>query len=215
MLAVDLRNPHQHLTKVGFKKKCDFYAQQFVKFPDVGQFHSYAELLHAALLESDPGVSHFIPQPYQFGKRRNGYKPDCFYLKNGQRFLVELRPEKRVQKSEEKLAPIIAQCARYKVQFNVISNESILVQETHARNWLDIVRYLVQWQDYSTEQYEQELLHELIDINTVTLGEVIQERQSRYSHLLELALYRLAHRGLVQIQCEDSPLNFETRIVSL
>ena len=38
-------------------RSADTYQQKFIKFPYIGIFHSYSELLHAAILESDPNVN--------------------------------------------------------------------------------------------------------------------------------------------------------------
>lgn len=48
------------------QKKSDCYRQKFLKFDSIGTFHSLPELLHAALLEADTGVTSFTPQPKPF-----------------------------------------------------------------------------------------------------------------------------------------------------
>ena len=75
----------------------------------------------------------------KIGVRR--YIPDCFYLKNGERIIIELKP--RGEFNQELQIPITVYLKFKGFQFKVISNESILEQETLGLNWLYIVRTII------------------------------------------------------------------------
>lgn len=84
LVNADTLEPHQQPTTRQFKIATDFYAQFMLKHPALSEFHSRAEHLFAGLLEGDPTVTSYVPQPFMLrvGKRR--YKPDCYVVTDNQ-----------------------------------------------------------------------------------------------------------------------------------
>ena len=71
--------PHQQKTNSRFKIATDFRQQVMIKHPFLSDFHSRAEHLYAGLLEGDPAVTSYVPQPFMVRIRNKRYKLIFFY----------------------------------------------------------------------------------------------------------------------------------------
>ena len=206
--AVSLE-PHQQPTEKKFKTSTDFYQQYMIKHPFLSEFHSYFELLHAGLLEGDPTIISYVPQPYMLRVYKRRYKPDCYVLSDGeQRRVVELRPEGKKKAENEQLA-LVAFFAQYRMVFEIISNESIFERETEALNWLEIVRILHQARTFITTDAEHRVVEKLRVNGPCTLGDLIDAGDRERTYLLEIALFRLLHRGLIQADLSATALDYD------
>lgn len=186
------------------------YLQKFIKFPDIGIFHSYAELLHAALLESNQLVNSFIPQPCKtmiYGRR---YIPDCYVAFSNKREVIELKPAGKF--NDAHFAPLSEFFdTELDAKFKVITNEEIFAQEQKALNWLFIIRVLVNNSHEITDNQECQLLKVLSDKPQQNLGDLIQVGNRMNSFLHELALFRLIHKGQVSIN-NDKDIDLNTEV---
>ena len=202
--------PEQQKTSIGFMRSTDCYQQRFLKFPLLGVFHSYSELLHAALLEANTNVSSFVPQPFKFLIGRRRYIPDCFYLASGKRIVVEIKPQGKL--SDEIKIPLTEYLAFNDILFKVISNEEILEQETLALNWLYIVRTLLtsQYEETSVQEiqlYEKILAHSELSVgDIIDLGNRIQNRQN------EIALFQLVYKGKLELDLTEYLISTSTLV---
>jgi len=191
-------------------RSADCYQQKFIKFDDIGIFHSYSELLHAALLEADSSVSTFTPQPYslQVGKRR--YIPDCYYLKSGKRFVVELKP--RGEFNNALKIPLEDYFNRENINFIVVSNESVLDKEIIALNWLKIIRTLISAQDEDTTVEEYRIWDCFLLNPKQSVGDIISSGNRIYNREKEIALFRLIHKGKLSIHFNDLDLSYQSEV---
>ncbi|MBL1319699.1 MAG: hypothetical protein COA63_001380 [Methylophaga sp.] len=192
-------------------RSADCYQQRFIKFTDIGIFHSYSELLHASLLEADPNVSSFTPQPLSLlikGKRR--YVPDCYYVKSGKRYVVELKPSGDF--NEELKVPLELFFDYHNIKFEVISNESILENEMIALNWLHIIRTLISAVLENTETEEIGLWEEFLLEQKKTIGDIISIGNRINGRAREISLFRLVHRGKLKIDFNDREIGLDTEV---
>lgn len=194
----------------GIQKKSDCYRQKFIKFDAVGTFHSLSELLYAALLESDIKVSTFTPQPTPFLIAGKKYFPDCFYVRKGKRHYVELKPKGVFNR--EKRIPMEEHGRSNDFEFLVVSNEEILSQKVKADNWLRIVRVLVSAAFENTEGEELEIIQRLNYEPSLALFEIIDAGDRIQRRFLEIALFRLAHRGIVSLDLDNESINPSTEV---
>ena len=202
--------PQQVSTPMGLRKSADCYQQKFIKFPYIGVFHSYAELIHAALLEADQSIISFVPQPFTLHIGHRRYVPDCYYVRNGKRIVVELKP--RGEFKEELQIPLTAFLKFNGLQFKVISNEEILDQEILGMNWLHIIRTLITAEMEDTTTSELTLYGQILEGGEQSVGDVISI-QNRLGHrATEIALFRLAYRGKVKLSLNKRLISLKTRI---
>ncbi len=191
-------------------RSADCYLQTFIKFPEVGIFHSRAELLHAALLEADPEVISFVPQPFKLMVNGSRYIPDCYVAYKNKREVIELKP--RGEFDEAKLIPLVEHFKqKHGADFKVVSNESVFEQELKAQNWLFIIRTLANMGDVSTNNQEQELLERFFFKPKQRIGDVVQINNRMNAYLDEIALYRLIHQGKLSIS-HDKPIDTDTEV---
>lgn len=191
-------------------RSADCYQQKFIKFPQVGIFHSYAELLHAALLEADKEVESFVPQPFLFRIGKKRYPPDCYFIKNGKRFIAELKPLGKL--SDETKIPMEEFCRRENMTFLVLSNESVMEQEQLALNWLKIIRTLNSALDIPTFDQEQLLMDRLFHEGECELGDIVFKGDRLDQKQYEIALFRLAHKGCLTLDLEQKYLSYSTKV---
>ncbi len=206
----DCFSPQQHHANFKFKRNCNYYEQRMLKHPFRSGFHCYAELLHAALLESDPSVTTYVPQPFEWRYAKKRYTPDMYCIRDGRPTIIELKP--RAEFSEDKLKAMTAFCHLNGLTFKVIANEAVLAQEQLAENWLSIVQVLVQWQEVNTDKQEYELLEQLYLKQSLSLGDVVDIGNRDRWILNEIALFRLAHKGRAHMCLSNTPLSLETTI---
>lgn len=203
--------PHQRPTSPGLRTACDFYQQYMLKHPFLSLFHTYTQLLHACLLEGDAKVISYVPHPFLLLIRKKRYSPDCYIVSEGQpRRVVELIPEGKMP-DHEKL-PLIAFFKQFRMVFEVISNESVLAREREALNWLEIVHILHQARQFTTTDAEQQVLEKLTAVGPCTLGEVIDTGDRERTYLLEIALFRLLHRGYLSADLREFTLDYDTEV---
>ncbi len=93
--------PCQRKTQWGFRVATDFRVAQMLKHPTPCEFHSIAEYCHALLLEGDPSVSRYVPQPFLLtigrGRHHRRYTPDCYVVRDEKVDVVELRPNASIK----------------------------------------------------------------------------------------------------------------------
>lgn len=193
-------------------RSADCYQQRFIKFPDVGIFHSYAELLHAALLEADPEVSTFIPQPLSLSIGRRKYVPDCYYVKSGRRYVVELKPSGEFD--DNLRIPLESFFDYQDIKFEVISNESVLEDEHRALNWLRIIRILISAQLEDTQTEEIKLWESFLTTPKQYLDDVISVGNRFGGRAKEIALLRLIHQGKLTINFNGKDMGLDTEVSS-
>ncbi len=193
-------------------RSADCYQQRFIKFPDVGIFHSYAELLHAALLEADPEASNFIPQPLSLSIGRRKYVPDCYYVKSGRRYVVELKP--RGEFDDNLRIPLESFFDYQEIKFEVISNESVLENEPLALNWLRIIRILISARLEDTQTEEIKLWDSFLANPKQYLDDIISVGNRLGDRAREIALFRLVHRGKLTINFNGKDMGLDTEVSS-
>lgn len=200
--------PFEHATSLKLLKAADTYQQIFIKYPKCGIFHSYAELLHAAILESDPNVEAFIPQPFHFRVGSTPYIPDCYLVKNGHRIVRELRSNGTFPDDwKEALQEFLNQ---HKINFEVINNDEIYAKEIEALNWLQITQTLVSARGQDTSKLENDVRSEIASAGSLTLIEIISETDDFLQFSKLLTLYRLLHKGQVTANLSVDPLHYST-----
>lgn len=200
--------PRQHHTKAGFKRRTDCYERVMLKHPFRSVFHSRAELYYAALLEADPAVTSYVPQPFSLAVSGRAYIPDCYVLRNGQRVVVELKP--RGEFDDALRVPLEKFFEQYGMRFQVVANEFALEQHLVAENWLSIISALVQTESLDTHQTEIKQLDQFSIRENLRLGQLIDPCNRIGSLVEEAALFRLLHRGLVQADLGSAPLDYDT-----
>jgi len=182
-----------------------------VKFPHRACFHSYAEFIHALLLEADAGVTAFVPQPYCLRIGRKLYTPDVYVAYRERLVIRELKPEGR-SLPDGWIQALAGYFNHYDMHFELISNEEVLAQEALALNWLSIVQVLAEAQvdgvDTNTE--ETQILNRLLQSRSTTVGEILNEgpRDDGYRH--ELALLRLLHQHRIDANLSEAPWDYDT-----
>jgi hypothetical protein len=83
------------------------------------------------------------------------------------------------------------------ISFSIETNESIATREIEAMNWLDIVRTLYRARYLESVHIEEDIVWSLHSRPGCTgeMGEWIDPGDREGTFLMELALYRLLHRG--------------------
>lgn len=211
LIKADTLEPHQHPTSRGLKTAVDFRQQWMLKHPHLSEFHSRAEHLHAALLEGEPRVNAYVPQPFRLRIGRRLYTPDCYVASEGApRRVVELKPG-GVMRADLQMA-LTQFFAQHRLQFEVVSAEAVLARETEADNWVEIVRILHQARALGTEAAEATLLETLFAKGPCTLGDLIDAGDRERTYHDEIALLRLLHRGYVGGALAERKLDFDTGV---
>lgn len=188
----------------------DFRVVQMLKHAPVSEFHSLAEYYHAALLEGDPTVSRYVPQPFllMLGQRR--YVPDCYLVRAGQVEVVELRPRGEVDAAWREA--LEAFFRRQGMRFVVVSNEAVLARAVEASNWLAIIQMLVCHRDLDTTAVEMRLLDEVYRRGGIRLGDRILAHDRAASRTEEIALLRLVHQGRLIATLSEARLSYATQV---
>lgn len=208
-VSTETLTPCQRYTLPNFKTATDFYQVHLLKHPGLSEFHSFAELLHAGLLEGDPHVINYVPQPFMLwlGKRR--YTPDCYVARdNGPREVLELKP--RGEFPEAKRDALTQFLEQHAMVFKVVSNESVYERRLEAENWLEIVRNLYLARDLDTIQAEQQVMEHVRLAGECPFGVLVDtgDRESSYSD--EIAVMRLLHHGQLTANLSDRPFDLDT-----
>jgi len=200
--------PQQQRTPQKLETKVDFYQQHMLKHPGLSDFHSSAEWLHAGLLEGDPTVPFYVPQPYLLRLRGEYYTPDGYFIRLGEEFVVELKP--RGEFPDDKRIPLEQFFAQHGKTFLVISNESVLAKWQLAMNWVEIVRILYRAHHFDTESAERDVLLRFRDAERLCLRDVVDPGDRERTYVAEIALLRLLHRGLLTADLDTTPLDYPT-----
>jgi hypothetical protein len=190
-------------------RSADCYQQKFLKFPYVAIAHSLAELQKMALLEADKKVTNFVPQPFMLrvGKRR--YVPDCFYERKGKKYVIELKP---AGTDFAHIAdPVKHFLKRKNITYSVVSNESVYEQSILAENWLYIIRTLNTSKTIDTDLAENELRDELYD-GPLSIEQILSLGDRLDSSTREVAMYKMAWRGQIEIDLDEAPMSADTEV---
>lgn len=191
-------------------RSADCYQQRFIKFDGVGIYHSYAEYIHAAILESDISISAFVPQPYKLMIGRRRYVPDCYFVKHGKRYVVEIKP--RGAFNSELKVPLTKFFERKGISFETISNESILENEVLGLNWIQITQTLLSSRFEDTGYQEQEIWENLHAGKSLSVGDIVNAGHRIGCRLNEIALFRLAHSGRIHLSLSETEINYDTEV---
>lgn len=207
-----LEAPRQHPTRRGFKTKIDCYMSRLVKFPEeVALAHCPYEAWFWGVLEGDPDVRYMVPQPYRFYIGTKRYTPDLYFERNGRRFIVEVKSEKDFENFKERSYCLRDYLKPTVFEFIHITNESIAEREVFARNWLRIVHTLVTSTHINTER-AAEIVMDRLHENPRQLGDIIDISHRIDECQMEVALFRLAHRGKVKLELENERLCVDTGV---
>lgn len=205
--------PVQKTTSRSFRTATDFRVVQLLKHATApSEFHSLAEYLHAGLLEGDPEVAYFVPQPFQMRIGKERYIPDCYLVRREQIEVVELKPGGGVpQVRVERLTRFFE---HHRIRFSVLANETVLAREVEARNWLRIVQTLVRFKTLTTDRLEFEILQRVTPRGLTTLGDWVDPGDREASRAHEIAVLRLLHRGDLSADLSHHRLDYETELRS-
>ncbi|MFC3194302.1 hypothetical protein ACFODZ_08630 [Marinicella sediminis] len=200
----------QHSSAKKLNRATDYYLQRFIKFPQIAIFHSYPEYLHAALLEGNPLITSFVPQPFRLLVQNRRYVPDCFYVFRTKRYVIELKPEGKFDTKLKK--PLKGYFKQQGFNFKVLTNESILKKETLALNWHHIVKTLLSAEMINTDTEELKIMDQLSVEGETEFGLLIKIGDRLANQKLEIAVFRLAHRGQIALDLKDRKINYSTMV---
>ncbi len=207
-----LGSPRQNPTSRGFKTKVDCYITQLSKFPSepaVG--HSKLEMLYWGILEGDPTVRYMVPQPYKFMLGTKRYTPDLYYEKKGKRLIVEIKSEESFKKFKQTSNGIREFLKNTPYEFVHVTNESIAEREVFARNWLIIAHTLVTSTYVDTTKASENILDRL-RASPLQVGDIIDIHHRVDEAQSEIALFRLANLGMVELDLECQRLSANTGV---
>ena len=202
--------PDQQRTSISLLRSADCYQQKFLKFPKVGVFHSYAELLHAALLESNCLVTSFVPQPFRFLIGRQQYIPDCYCVYNGRRTVLEIKAGGKLK--AKLYDPIKFYLKANNIDFKVIDNKEILGQEIFCQNWLYVIRTLIGVTDIDTKGTETRIYKSFLHQPKQIYGDYVNIFNRLGKSEDEIALLRLVHHGKLGLSMVDKSLDLDTEV---
>lgn len=202
--------PCQVKTDRNFQIACDFRAVQLLKHADISEFHSLAEYYHALMLEGDPSVSRYVPQPFRLKIGRRRYTPDCYLVRNGNVDVVELRPQ--AEFDEGRRQALEAFFRLHGMRFIVIPNETILSRRTEAENWQMITQMLICHRDVETTQLESQLLDEVARRGCIQFGDYVSPFDRSSSRIQEIALLRLLHQGKLTANLTEGRFGYNTEL---
>lgn len=206
-------DPIQHDASPKLRRSTNLFFQQFLKHPaTISEFHSYAEFLYACLLEGDPTIHAFVPQPFQLWVGNRRYTPDVYVRHtNGSINIVELKPDKALSTSLKE--PLTAFFSRHRMNFVVIDNNEVQAREQEALNWLRINQILVRFQNLDTSIQEVELEEIFFQCGQRQLQDFISRENRQAGMASEIALLRLLHNGILSADLGREPLNYTTELV--
>lgn len=197
-------------TRLGLKRSIDFYQQRMLKCPQVCEFHSLAELYHAALLEGDTGVEYYVPQPFHLLIQGKAYIPDIYVVRNSKRIVAELKP--RAEFSEKLHRPLCTFFSHHHMTFTVISNESVFDREVAAQNWIILIQNILTCSSIDTRDTEWEIIEALQINNTLPFGKLIDPCHRSATEQKEAAVYRLLHRGTISADLDSEFWSSDTEV---
>ena len=201
--------PQQRSARIGMKRSTDCYERVMLKHPYRSTFYSRAELYFAALQEADSSVNHYVPQPFSLRIGSSPYIPDFYRLINGSQEVIELTSNGQFDPVKTKVLATFFE--QYDMRFQVVSNDWSMDQSILAENWLMITGQLVTTQSIETHKEEQILLEHFSGEDDILLSDIINPGDRIGSLTTETALFRLLHRGCIQADLVNSPLDYDTR----
>lgn len=205
--------PQQQPTSLKLTKSADYYEQRFVKYPHRASFHSYAEFIHALLMEAEATVTAFVPQPFRLQIGRALYTPDAHITYRSGAVVRELKPEGRALTDgwQEALVDFFQ---NYGMAFELTSNESVLEHETLALHWLPLIQILAEAQreGVDTEHEESQVLNLVLETRCLIVGDVLAETSRSAGYRQELSLLRLLHQHRIQADLSQRPWDYDTEI---
>lgn len=209
----NLGSPKQHPTRRGFKVRVDCYLSRLSKYlSDIAVSHCRAEMLFWGILEGDPEVRALVPQSHRFYLGTRMYTADIYYRKAGRRIIAELKPEAEFEEFEEISFHIREFLKPTLYEFKHITNESVFEREIFALNWLTISRTLVTSTDINTVVAEEDVLDRLTGSPSLAVGDIIEMNNRILGCRTEIALFRLANRGKVQMALEHAVMTADTEV---
>lgn len=201
--------PAQQITSNGLKRSTNCYERYMLKFSgQLAIFHSLAELYHAVHLESEPSVTSYVPQPFVLWIGKFQYCPDCYVVRDGKRYVVELKP--CAEFDEKKRRSLERYFHQNGMTFQVLANESYLEQSVLMQNWLTIISKLHTCGHIPTDRQEIALIDQLSLYESLPLGELIDPGDRLATMATEIALFKLLHRGIVRADLANAPLDYST-----
>lgn len=139
-------------------------------------YESTGELYTAILYELDPQVTKYVEQPYRFKFTYEGaessYTPDFLVIRNGEKWIEEVKPDERVRKPEihKRLLAEKALVEGKGFKFRVVT-EKVSMRQPRLRNAEIILRYA--YPDWR-EQDQKELLSALNNTQNQTIKSAIE-----------------------------------------
>ena len=206
--------PSQQPTPRWLLQQADCYLQYFLKYPDLAVCHSHAEYLYYILLEIDPDVSAFVPQPFKLkiSGQRKAYIPDCYVVRKGQPQVIELKAPGGMD--DPKWKALTAFFNWHNLPFSLISNEAVLEREQEALHWLPIIQALVYANDLAvdTQVIEREQYAKILDAHTLQLSDLLTPGLRTEQWRDEVAFYRLMYSHHIDVNLQDAPLDWSTEV---
>lgn len=212
-IKADSLIPQQRETPMGFRTACDFRQQFMIKAPFLCQYHSYAESLYAALLESDPRVASYTPQPFLLTIGRGRYTPDFFVTRhNKPARVIELKAAKS-QMSEEKIQALSAFFEQeIGARFKVVQNQAVYEKQVLAENWLRICRRLHLGRFLDTRNLEEQIMTSALTHPGSTLWDLIRPHSAGALFEREIAVLRRVHKGDLKINLTEVAIHFDMEV---
>ena len=211
-VRADSLMPAEQPTSPKLLVSADTYQQRLLKYPHRATFHSYAEFIHALLLEARADVRSFVPQPFVVWFRGRRYIPDCFVLEHTGAVVVELKAKGVMR---EPPPEVVQRFFDYeKMSFRILANEEILAREAEALHWLRLIQVLVVANQYGvdTRNEELELLQQCTCLQTPCVGDLISPRRHGQLSQLEIALYRLLHQHRLEADLATRALDYDSEL---
>ena len=206
--------PCQQPTPRGLLQQADCYQQRFIKYPGIVVCHSYAEFIYYILLEMDPKVSAFVPQPFKLKVRgyRKPYIPDCYVVRCGQPQVIEIKAGGSLDKAfNHQVAMFLSY---YDMPFSVVSNEAVLACEQEARHWLPIIQLLVcaQTMGVDTQAQEYRLMEKMLTTERRQVADLLNPGLREEQWLDEIAFNRLLYQHKLQVGLQASSLQWDSEV---
>ncbi len=202
--------PTQRPTSPALMVQCDYYEQVMLKHPKLSFFHSLSELYNAALMESDPDITSYVPQPFLLTVNGRRYTPDLYLVRKGQRIIQEIKPMGVFDIGMQ--VPLEDFFDQNQMTFEVVSNESIFARKEEAENWLEIIRVLITTQIYNTQHEEREIIWTLDKELCTPISHFIDPGARESTYLYEIAIFRLIHRGKLHANLTSHSIDYDTEL---
>ncbi|MEH6651141.1 MAG: hypothetical protein V7707_14035 [Motiliproteus sp.] len=210
-VKIDSLIPSQQATAPSFLRSANCYQQRFIKCAEICTFHCEPEFIHAILLELDPEVSVFVPQPFLLRIGRRRYTPDMYAMREGQAYVLELKPDGEFDPGlHQTLTPFFA---HHGLIFDVVANETIMKRETEALHWLPLIQALVVARDVDTQSEEGRIWQACCARSgTTQVGDFVHPGDRDRTMLSEVALHRLLHNGSLCADLSRAPFAYDTEL---